>query len=341
MSKPFYCWQCKYFKPDNPATLRSGRCHRFAPHSLDYYGFSGVSVETPLTTKGDLYTYDTEDTRLPVGTDGQILYADSAEPAGIKWSAPPTGTSPLMSKGDLYTHNGATDTRLAVGSDGQHLVADSSAPDGVAWDDMPAQTPLPYIAYAVDESQTNITTETWQQKLRCTFTATAGVRYRIDFYFELNAYQDEDVEAQVQINDAAVIPTIAEHHFKSSPYSSLWNCGDGGFFVTDALSGTVNVDIDFQNGYGTHTKSIRRARILVTRVDDVTSAPLAMLAALKTLEETAPDKLGAIIMAALPADVPAPTSIGKFSQIYDGGPGMWCGQFRQNTKTIPPLPPTP
>jgi hypothetical protein len=332
MTKPFYCWQCKYFKADNPGVSRAGRCHRFAPHSLDYYGFTGISVETPLTTKGDLYGYSTEDTRIPVGSDGQILFADSAEAAGVKWSAPPSGTSPLMSKGDLYTHDGATDTRLAVGSDGQHLVADSSAPDGVAWDDMPPN-PMPFIAYGVSESQSDITTETWTQKLRVTFDATLDVRYRIDFYFELNAYQDEDVEARVQINDAAVIPTIAEHHFKSSQYSSLWNCGDGGFFVTDALSGTVNIDIDFQNGYGSNTKSIRRARILVTRVDDATSAPLAMM-----LAKVAPEKAGSVILAALAPDAPAPTSAGKYSQIYDGGPGMWCGQFRMTEKPIPPLP---
>jgi hypothetical protein len=40
---------------------------------------------SPLTTIGDLYTYSTENARLPVGTDGQILEADSAEPTGLKW----------------------------------------------------------------------------------------------------------------------------------------------------------------------------------------------------------------------------------------------------------------
>jgi hypothetical protein len=46
---------------------------------------------SPLTTKGDLYTFDTADARLPVGTDGQILYADSAETTGLKWGDAPTG----------------------------------------------------------------------------------------------------------------------------------------------------------------------------------------------------------------------------------------------------------
>lgn len=43
---------------------------------------------SPLTTKGDLYTYDTADARLPVGTNGYALTPDSAQSLGIKWAAP-------------------------------------------------------------------------------------------------------------------------------------------------------------------------------------------------------------------------------------------------------------
>jgi hypothetical protein len=43
------------------------------------------SSASPLTTKGDLYTYSTTDARLGVGTDGQALIADSAEATGLRW----------------------------------------------------------------------------------------------------------------------------------------------------------------------------------------------------------------------------------------------------------------
>ena len=42
---------------------------------------------SPLTTKGDLYTYDSADARLGVGADGQALIADSAEATGLRWGS--------------------------------------------------------------------------------------------------------------------------------------------------------------------------------------------------------------------------------------------------------------
>lgn len=56
----------------------------------------GGGGASPLTTKGDLYTFTTVDARLPVGTDGLCLIANSADPTGLNWAtcaAPGSGIS--------------------------------------------------------------------------------------------------------------------------------------------------------------------------------------------------------------------------------------------------------
>lgn len=70
---------------------------------------------SPLTTKGDLYTFDTANARLPVGADGTILTADSTQAKGVKWAPAPTGfANPMTTLGDLMFEDATpTAARLA------------------------------------------------------------------------------------------------------------------------------------------------------------------------------------------------------------------------------------
>jgi hypothetical protein len=73
-----------------------------------YSGSAWVTIggsASPLTTKGDLYTYSTADARLAVGTNGHVLTADSAEATGIKWAAAGSGSLTLVSSTTATTTN--------------------------------------------------------------------------------------------------------------------------------------------------------------------------------------------------------------------------------------------
>ena len=68
-------------------------------------GGGGGGTASPLTTKGDMFVFGIEDTRLAVGTDGTILAADSTQPTGLNWVAGVNsvdGRSGVVTLDDLY-----------------------------------------------------------------------------------------------------------------------------------------------------------------------------------------------------------------------------------------------
>lgn len=64
-----------------------------------------VAGSDPTTTKGDLIVHGSTTTRLPVGTNGQVLTADSTQALGVKWAAA-TGGSGGPSRTILKTLHG-------------------------------------------------------------------------------------------------------------------------------------------------------------------------------------------------------------------------------------------
>lgn len=87
-----------------------------------YFVSTGVAIlysdsagaSTPLTTKGDLFGYDTANARVPIGTNNQVLTADSTASLGLKWATASSGGMTSLGSGSLPT--GAISLSIAVAS---------------------------------------------------------------------------------------------------------------------------------------------------------------------------------------------------------------------------------
>jgi len=107
---------------------------------IDSGGTLPASVTPSMfTTKGDIpvATGPGAVTRQGIGTDGQVLSADSTQATGVRWTAAPGGgvlASNWAAKGDLLAAAAASNPqRLAIGTDGQVLIADSAQTVGMRW----------------------------------------------------------------------------------------------------------------------------------------------------------------------------------------------------------------
>ncbi len=132
--------------------------------------------QSPITTEGDLIVGNAsgEESRLAIGTVGQILSSTgttanwidfvpsptttqgdlifrgpttderlalggpnqllTASLGGPIWADPPVSTT-VSAKGDIQTHDGVQNESLGVGNDGDFLVADSNEITGLKWSD--------------------------------------------------------------------------------------------------------------------------------------------------------------------------------------------------------------
>jgi len=73
-----------------------------------FYDYIQTGAVSPLTTKGDVYTFSTSDARLGVGANNTVLTADSAEATGLKWAAPAGGGGMTLLNSGGTTLTGAS-----------------------------------------------------------------------------------------------------------------------------------------------------------------------------------------------------------------------------------------
>lgn len=113
-----------------------------AKGNTDDFADAGHVHASGLTTKGDILTVSSVLTRLPVGTNGFALVADSAQAEGIKWAIPVGASHNILSathpdtnspqspvRGDLIIANSTPLwTKLAIGSTDSVLMSNGTDP---------------------------------------------------------------------------------------------------------------------------------------------------------------------------------------------------------------------
>ena len=72
-----------------------------------------TTANSPLTAKGDLFTYSTAPARLAVGNNGEQIVADSAATTGLRYSATPSASNPVLNSALQNWQRGTSFTSVA------------------------------------------------------------------------------------------------------------------------------------------------------------------------------------------------------------------------------------
>jgi len=87
--------------------------------SAIWFDYTQPGTTLPLTTKGDLFGYDTGNARVPIGANDTVLTADSTQALGLKWATPSSGGMTLLSTTSL---TGATTTISGISGSYNNLM---------------------------------------------------------------------------------------------------------------------------------------------------------------------------------------------------------------------------
>lgn len=197
---------------------------------------SSAGIGSPLTTKGDLYGFSSTNDRVPVGTDGQVLTADSTQALGVKWD---TGASAGVSSLDSIT--GAVS-----------LVAGSNV---TITDNSPSAGDITIAASGGGGGEINYTQITSSVNVTSTTEATpttiispgaltfSGADVMVEFFAFISTPSAATVALVITLFEGSTeIARIAEFEIFSS--------------VTNQFIGTLNGHYRFTPSAGSHTYTI-------------------------------------------------------------------------------------
>ena len=202
-------------------------------------GDGGVS-EDLLTTKGDTHGYNTDNARVPIGTNTQVLTADSGEALGLKWAD--SAGAPTTTKGDVSGFS-TSSTRIPIGTNTQVLTADSGEALGLKWatpDTPPTTTKGDLSSFSTVQGRFPVGSN--GQRLVADSTQPFGLRWESPSFS--STYGDSNLKTYWKWNVASgVVPNSSESADKLGTDTGVHTLTN----VTYGESGIIGDSVLFNN----------------------------------------------------------------------------------------------
>lgn len=190
---------------------------------------------SPNTTKGDITARGSSNNeRVAVGSDGQVLTADSASSSGIKWSN--ALSNPMTTQNDIIVGGSSgVATRLAKGSNLDMLYVNSSG--NVVWGKPDNWEKIPLGSNFSVNSDSDLTITAFSK------TLTSGKTYRVTVQLAVSfSASNSYINAYVKQGSSVILPirfggfaSATSHYFS---YSTIVTLSNTAFTVVINKAGT-------------------------------------------------------------------------------------------------------
>ena len=146
-----------------------------------------ASNVSPLTTKGDLYTYSTDNTRLAVGANGETIVADSSTSTGLRYTPATVVANPVLNSAYQIWQRGTSISTASAGYTADRWYTQTAANGTVSRQVTGDTTNLPSIQYCARVQRTAAATTVTDYALSQSFESInsipfAGKTVTLSFY---------------------------------------------------------------------------------------------------------------------------------------------------------------